>query len=80
MVTAPYRPGAESCAITMSAHMGQEMDHVITGHLRISINGHEESLGAGDTVYYDSSKPHGMVAVGGGPCVFLAMVLGGTSA
>jgi transcriptional regulator with XRE-family HTH domain len=79
MVTAPVQPDAETCDIVMSNHPGQEMDHVVSGDLRIVINGHEETLHAGDTVYYDSSKPHGMVAVGGKPCVFLALVLGGTN-
>ncbi len=77
MVTAPYTADAETCGIALSAHAGQEMDHVISGQLRISINGHEEVLRAGDTVFYDSSKPHGMVAIGGEPCRFLALVLGG---
>jgi mannose-6-phosphate isomerase-like protein (cupin superfamily) len=78
MVTVPYHAGSETCDIAMSTHLGQEMDHVISGQLRIMINGHEETLRSGDTVYYDSSKPHGMVAVGGGACVFLAIVLGGS--
>jgi acetyl-CoA synthetase len=60
----------------MSTHAGQEMDYILSGQLRISINGHEETMRAGDSVYYDSSKPHGMVAVGGTPCVFLAIVMG----
>ncbi|HEY5466019.1 MAG TPA: cupin domain-containing protein [Clostridia bacterium] len=80
MVTAPCNVGSETCEITLSTHIGQEMDHVLSGQLRISINGHEEILSAGDTVYYDSSKPHGMVAIGGDSCVFLAIVLGGSHA
>ncbi|MBP7402374.1 MAG: cupin domain-containing protein [Clostridia bacterium] len=75
MVTAPYENGNETCMIAMSTHEGQEMDHVLSGQLRISINGHEETMRAGDTVYYDSSKPHGMVAVGGDSCSFLAIVM-----
>ena len=31
-------------------------------------------MNPGDTVYYDSSHPHGMIAVGGEDCVFLAVV------
>mgnify|MGYP000893306072 CR=1 FL=1 len=76
LVTAPYEVGNETCPITMSTHAGQEMDYILSGQLRISINGHEETMRAGDSVYYDSSKPHGMVAVGGTPCVFLAIVMG----
>ena len=30
---------------------------------------------AGDAVYYDPQKPHGMVAVGNEPCEFLAIIV-----
>jgi len=29
----------------------------------------------GDSVYYDASHKHGMVATNGKPCVFLAVVI-----
>lgn len=76
LVTAPYEAGNETCPITMSTHAGQEMDYILSGTLRISINGKEEIMQAGDSVYYDSSKPHGMVATGGESCLFLAIVMG----
>lgn len=73
-VTAPEVPDAATCPITMSSHKGQEMDYILTGSLRIRIGRHEEILHAGDTVYYDSGRPHGMVAING-PCCFLAIVI-----
>ncbi len=76
LVTAPFEQGNETCPITMSTHAGQEMDYILSGRLRISINGHEETMQTGDSIYYDASKPHGMVAVGKEPCVFLAIVMG----
>jgi transcriptional regulator with XRE-family HTH domain len=75
LVTAPYQAGAESAAIGLSSHAGQEMDYILTGVLRVRIGEHEEILQAGDTLYYDSGRAHGMVAVGGGPCQFLAIVI-----
>lgn len=74
MVTAPYTGGAEQSPITMSTHKGQEMDFIVSGKLRVRIGEHEEIMHAGDTIYYDSGRPHGMVAIGGEACKFLAVV------
>jgi len=76
MVTAPYVPGAEKAVISLSTHVGQEMDYIVSGSLRVRIGDHEEIMHIGDTLYYDSGRPHGMVAIGGGPCQFLAIVIG----
>lgn len=80
MVTAPYIAGAEDQPIHLSHHAGQEIDHVISGRLRFAFEDHTEDLGAGDTVYYDSGRGHGMIAIGGEPCMFLAVVLHGEAA
>jgi len=70
-----YRPGAEYEDIELTTHEGQECDIVIRGHMRIQIGGHTEVLHAGDCIYYDSSTPHGMIAVEGEDCAFYAIVL-----
>jgi len=75
MVTAPYIAGAEDEPVHLSRHAGQDLDHVISGRLRFAFEDHIEDLGPGDTVYYDSGRGHGMVAIGGKPCTFLAVVL-----
>jgi len=51
------------------------MDYILEGELLLSVNGRTTLLKAGDTAYYDSSQPHGMIAVGGAPCRFMAVVL-----
>lgn len=79
VVTAPLEEGAGTCELALSTHAGQEMDFVLSGSLRIRIGDHEETLHAGDSIYYDAGKPHGMVAVGNAPCRFLAIVMGGCS-
>ena len=38
---------------------------------------HTEVLNEGDSILYNSSTPHGMIAVGGKPCVFCAVVISG---
>ncbi|HKL94688.1 MAG TPA: XRE family transcriptional regulator [Clostridia bacterium] len=75
LVIAPYNDEEQNNVIHLSSHKGQEMDYILSGKLRISIDGKEEILSEGDTAYYDSGLPHGMIAVGGTPCKFIAVVL-----
>ena len=70
-----YHEGAESESIELVTHEGQECDIVITGRMKIQIGDHTEILNPGDSIYYDSGTPHGMVAVGGEDCTFYAIVL-----
>ena len=60
--------------IKLAHHEGQEYDYILSGKLRVSIDGHEEVMGPGDSIYYDSSKPHGMIAWEE-DCEFLAVVI-----
>ena len=75
-----YRSGAEYEDIQLVTHEGQECDIVIRGHMRIQIGGHSEVLHPGDCIYYDSSTPHGMIAVDGEDCAFYAIVLSNSAA
>ena len=75
-----YRPEAEFEPIPLTTHEGQECDIVIRGQLKIQIDGHSEILNPGDCIYYDSAKPHGMIAVGGEDCAFYAIVLSNSAA
>jgi mannose-6-phosphate isomerase-like protein (cupin superfamily) len=64
----------ENKPINLNTHPGQEFNYVLEGRLLISISGHDIELNPGDCVYYDSSEPHGMKAVGGKAARFLAFV------
>jgi len=75
LVKASYREEEQSRPIELASHEGQEFDFVLTGRLRFTYEGHIEELEPGDCVYYNSGKPHGMIATGGEDCTFLAMVL-----
>ena len=75
-----YRQGAEYEDIELVTHEGQECDIVIRGRMKIQIGGHSEILGPGDTIYYDSATPHGMIAVDGEDCAFYAIVLSNSAA
>ncbi len=63
--------------IHLTTHNGQEFDLVLSGSLKVQIGEHAEVLNEGDSIYYNSSTPHGMIAVGGQECLFLAVVLPG---
>ena len=70
-----YDEAAQNKDIELTTHTGQEFDIVIEGHLKVQVGEHTEVLGPGDTIYYDSSTPHGMIAVNGADCLFYAIVL-----
>ena len=70
-----YDPQAINRDIELTTHKGQECDIVIEGQLLVQIGDHKETLNAGDSIYYDSATPHGMIAVGGKDCKFYAIVL-----
>ncbi len=57
----------------LNAHPGQEFDYVLEGSMRVSVAGAVMELHEGDCLYYDSTAPHGMQAIGG-PCRFLAVI------
>ena len=75
MVRYEYSAELENQPIHTTTHAGQEFDLVISGKLKVRIGNHEEILEEGDSIYYNSSTPHGMIAVDGRDCVFLAMVM-----
>ncbi len=71
-VTIPYTANSEPA---YSSHDGQEIDVVIKGRLCIEINGRKEILNEGDTIYYNSSYPHALTALGGKDCKIYAFVV-----
>ena len=73
VVKAPFT--GEDTPIQLSTHAGQEFDYIVSGKLKIQINDKVEILEAGDSIYYDSRQPHGMMACGGEECCFLAVVM-----
>ena len=77
-VNSVYNKELEDKPIELATHSGQECDLIISGHLKVQIGKHVEILGPGDSIYYDSNTPHGMIAVGGEDCTFYAIVLNPT--
>ena len=77
-VKAAYSAEAQNKAIELTTHAGQECDIIIEGHLKVQVGDHTEVLGPGDSIYYNSSTPHGMIAVDNADCLFYAIVLNPT--
>lgn len=74
-VRAVYSDSSQRAPVELTSHSGQECDIVLKGTLKIVIGEHTETLNEGDTIYYNSNTPHGMIAVGGEDCIFYAIVI-----
>ena len=72
-----YSEKAQNEPIHLTTHQGQEFDLILHGSLKVQVGDHTEILHEGDSIYYNSSLPHGMIAVDGSDCVFCAVVLPG---
>ena len=59
----------------LNTHKGEEFNYVLEGRLQLHINGKDLILNPGDSIYFDSSYPHGMKALDDNPVKFLAIIL-----
>ena len=74
-VDVPYSDEALNKPITTNTHEGQEFDYVLEGGLKYQIHDQIVYLNEGDSIIFDSSSPHGMVATSKNGCKFLAIVV-----
>ncbi len=72
-----YSADQQNRPIHLTKHSGQEFDLILNGSLKVQIGNNTEILHEGDSIYYDSGTPHGMIAVEGADCLFLAVVVNG---
>ncbi len=75
VVTVPYDESLLDKPIHLSYHDDQEIEFVLSGHMRFAYEDHVEELEPGDLLMFDASHGHGMIATGGEPLVFLAIVI-----
>ncbi|MFZ5974054.1 MAG: helix-turn-helix domain-containing protein [Bacillota bacterium] len=68
-------PKAEHTPISLNSHPGQEFDYILEGSVVVSINHKELTLYEGDSIYFDSSYPHGIRADGDKTAKFIAIVI-----
>ncbi len=72
-----YNAGLQNKPIELQRHSGQEFDFILSGKLKVQVGDNTEILEEGDSIYYNSSTPHGMIAVDGRDCTFVAIILPG---
>ena len=61
--------------VQFNSHPGQEFNMVLEGRMLLNINGKELILNEGDSLYFNSALPHGMLALDGKPVQFLAIIM-----
>ena len=60
---------------SLNSHPGQEFNYVLEGTLKIYIHNNEIVLNKGDSIFFDSSHRHAMVALNDEPAKFLAVIM-----
>jgi mannose-6-phosphate isomerase-like protein (cupin superfamily) len=66
---------ANNHPLYLNTHKGEEFNYVLEGRLQLHINGKDLILNPGDSIYFDSSYPHGMKALDNRRVKFLAIIL-----
>lgn len=74
-VRIPYSKEDEEKEIKTNFHEGHEVSYVLKGSVKAKIGNNIVILNEGDTIYYDSAMPHGMVATGGKDCEFFTVII-----
>ncbi|MBQ7040136.1 MAG: AMP-binding protein, partial [Clostridia bacterium] len=75
LVKFPYIEEEQNAPMQLNSHNGQEFDVIVKGSLKVQVGNHVDVLHEGDSIFYNSLIPHGMVAVSEGGCEFHAVVL-----
>ncbi|MBE6939156.1 MAG: helix-turn-helix domain-containing protein [Ruminococcaceae bacterium] len=75
LVKFPYLEEEQNAPIKLNSHNGQEFDVIVKGKLKVQVGEHVDVLSEGDSIFYNSLIPHGMIAVSEGGCEFHAVVL-----
>jgi quercetin dioxygenase-like cupin family protein len=54
-------------------HAGGEFIYLLTGTLRLRVGDEEHTLEAGDSIYFDSTAPHGYRRTGAKACTAIVV-------
>lgn len=65
----------DDTTVSYNSHPGQEFNYMIEGKLKLFIGEKQMTLHPGDSIYFDSGLPHGMLAEDGKTAKFLAIIL-----
>ena len=66
------------CELDVSRHSGEEFLFVLSGELKVSVDGEEYRLEEGDSLYFDSVLPHSLTSLSE-HCRLVAVIYKGTS-
>ncbi|MDL2253771.1 XRE family transcriptional regulator [Ruminococcaceae bacterium OttesenSCG-928-I18] len=69
-------PKPEGEPVHMTSHSGHEFLYVLEGSVRVVVAKYETLLQEGDSIYYDSTYPHGIQAAGGKTARLLVTITG----
>lgn len=75
IVTIEPKPNAHT--VYKNTHAGQEFNLVLEGTMEMFLDGKTITLEEGDSIYFDSTKPHGMLAKGNKALKILAFTVEG---
>ncbi|MEI6678683.1 MAG: cupin domain-containing protein [Mariniphaga sp.] len=65
----------KSDSVSFNSHPGQEFNYMLEGKMKFFIGSKEMILEPGDSIYFDSGLPHGMLAMENECAKFLAIIL-----
>ncbi len=68
-------PKPEDTPVYFNSHEGQEFNYIIEGKMLLEFKEKKFILNPGDSIYFDSSIPHGMHALDGKQVKFLAIIM-----
>ncbi|MDL2234553.1 AMP-binding protein [Christensenellaceae bacterium OttesenSCG-928-L17] len=60
---------------TLHSHEGQEFQYLLEGEAKMTIGDSTFTIYPGDAVYFNSSSPHALTALGNAPAKFIAVVI-----
>ena len=68
-------PKSEDTPIHLNSHNGQEFNYILEGRMLLEFKDKQLILNEGDSIYFDSSFPHGMRALDNKQVKFLAIIM-----
>jgi mannose-6-phosphate isomerase-like protein (cupin superfamily) len=68
-------PKSVETGFSLNSHPGQEFNYILNGRVKFNLNGKVMELSEGDSIYFDSGLPHGMLALDNKECRFLAVII-----
>ena len=72
MVTVEPKANAD---FKLHSHDGQEFNYIVSGKMEFHHDNSVYQLSEGDSIYFDSSLPHGIKVANGEPLKFIAVVI-----